>query len=80
MMRSTLLAALVSAAIPMTALAQTADELKNDDKTPGDVLTYGMGYTASARSLRSIVRPSSDWCRRGPTVWPTIAASRARPW
>ena len=34
MMRSTLLAALVSAAIPMTALAQTADELKNDDKTP----------------------------------------------
>jgi alcohol dehydrogenase (cytochrome c) len=44
-MRSTLLAALVSAAIPMTALAQTADELKNDDKTPGDVLTYGMGYS-----------------------------------
>ncbi|HKN41791.1 MAG TPA: PQQ-dependent dehydrogenase, methanol/ethanol family, partial [Sphingomicrobium sp.] len=31
--------------IPMTALAQTADELKNDDKTPGDVLTYGMGYS-----------------------------------
>src|SRR6476469_5527043 len=45
MMRSTLLAALVSVAIPMTALAQTADELKNDDKTPGDVLTYGMGYS-----------------------------------
>ena len=44
MMRSTLLAALVSAALPMTALAQTADELKNDEKTPGDVLTYGMGY------------------------------------
>ena len=45
MMRSTLLAALVSAAIPVAALAQTADELKNDDKTPGDVLTYGMGYS-----------------------------------
>ena len=45
MMRTTLLAALVSAALPMTALAQTADELKNDDKTPGDVLTYGMGYS-----------------------------------
>ena len=43
MMRSTLIAALVSAA-PMMALAQTADELKNDEKTPGDVLTYGMGY------------------------------------
>ncbi|MGZ3310255.1 MAG: PQQ-dependent dehydrogenase, methanol/ethanol family [Xanthobacteraceae bacterium] len=45
MMRTTLLAALVSAAIPVTALAQSADELKNDDKTPGDVLTYGMGYS-----------------------------------
>src|SRR5262249_17540300 len=44
MMRSTLIAALVSAA-PMMALAQSADELKNDDKTPGDVLTYGMGYS-----------------------------------
>jgi alcohol dehydrogenase (cytochrome c) len=26
------------------ARAQTADDLKNDEKTPGDVLTYGMGY------------------------------------
>jgi alcohol dehydrogenase (cytochrome c) len=45
MMRSTLLAALASVALPMMALAQTADELKNDQKTPADVLTYGMGYT-----------------------------------
>jgi len=45
MLRSTLLAALVSAAVPVVALAQTADELKNDEKTPGDVLTYGMGYS-----------------------------------
>src|SRR2546426_3549045 len=45
MMRSTLIAALASAAIPMMALAQTEDELKNDEKTPGDVLTYGMGYS-----------------------------------
>jgi alcohol dehydrogenase (cytochrome c) len=44
MLRSTLLAALVSVALPMTTLAQTTDELKNDEKTPGDVLTYGMGY------------------------------------
>ena len=35
----------MSTALPMMALAQTADELKNDDKTPGDVLTYGMGYS-----------------------------------
>lgn len=26
------------------AFAQTAEELKNDASTPGDVLTYGMGY------------------------------------
>jgi alcohol dehydrogenase (cytochrome c) len=44
MMRATLVAALLSAALPMLAFAQTADDLKNDEKTPGDVLTYGMGY------------------------------------
>ena len=26
------------------ACAQTADDLKNDQLTPGDVLVYGMGY------------------------------------
>ena len=45
MLRSTLLAALIGAALPMSAFAQTADELKNDEKSPGDVLTYGMGYS-----------------------------------
>ncbi|HZN30116.1 MAG TPA: PQQ-dependent dehydrogenase, methanol/ethanol family, partial [Xanthobacteraceae bacterium] len=45
MMRSALWAALLCAAVPVTVLAQTADELKNDEKTPGDVLTYGMGYS-----------------------------------
>src|SRR5438128_4746159 len=44
MMRSALVAALMSAAVPVLALAQSADESKNDEKTPGDVLTYGMGY------------------------------------
>src|SRR5712691_2536787 len=44
MMRSALVAALMSAAVPVLALAQSADDLKNDHKTPGDVLTYGMGY------------------------------------
>lgn len=28
------------------ALSQTAEDLKNDHKTPGDVLVYGMGYGA----------------------------------
>ncbi len=46
MMRSTLFAALLSTAFPVAALAQTADDLKNDAKTTGDVLVYGMGYSA----------------------------------
>src|SRR5260370_42207158 len=29
------------------ALAQTADELKNDEKSTGDVLVYGMGYSGN---------------------------------
>ena len=45
MFRSILLATLVSAAVPLGAIAQPADDLKNDEKTPGDVLTYGMGYS-----------------------------------
>lgn len=55
MLRSTLLAVLASAALSAAALAQTADELKNDEKTPGDVLTYGMGYSQHRYStLRQI--------------------------
>ncbi len=34
------------AALAVSALAQSADDLKNDEKTPGDVLVYGMGYSA----------------------------------
>ena len=45
MMRSTIIAVLLSAVAPLIVLAQTADELKHDEKTPGDVLTYGMGYS-----------------------------------
>src|SRR5262245_47011052 len=45
MMRATLVAALLGAALPTLAFAQSADELRNDEKTPGDVLTYAMGYS-----------------------------------
>ena len=44
MIRPTVLAVLMSTAIPFMAAAQTAEELKNDHNTPGDILTYGMGY------------------------------------
>jgi alcohol dehydrogenase (cytochrome c) len=50
MMRSTLFAALLTTALPFAAFAQTADDLKNDEKTPGDVLIYGMGYSGQRYS------------------------------
>jgi alcohol dehydrogenase (cytochrome c) len=37
-------AALLIVACPVVALAQTADEIKNAEKTPQNVLTYGMSY------------------------------------
>jgi alcohol dehydrogenase (cytochrome c) len=39
------MAMLLGAIVPLIVLAQTADELQHDEKTPGDVLTYGMGYS-----------------------------------
>src|SRR5438093_10374576 len=44
-MTSTLLAVLLMAVVPVLALAQSAEDLKNDHKAPGNVLTYGMGYS-----------------------------------
>jgi alcohol dehydrogenase (cytochrome c) len=57
MLRATLLAALLTTAIPVTALAQTADELKNDERSPGDVLVYG---TATVHSPKSTSRMSAS--------------------
>jgi alcohol dehydrogenase (cytochrome c) len=44
-MKSALCAALLIVACPVAALAQTADEIKNAEKTPQNVLTYGMSYS-----------------------------------
>ena len=44
MIRSGFLAAVLSATTSLVALAQTAEDLKNDANTPDDVLVYGMGY------------------------------------
>ena len=49
-------AALLVAAVAFTAgfaggaFSQSADDLKNDEKTPGDVLVYGMGYSGQRYS------------------------------
>ncbi len=45
MIKAAILVALLSAAAPALGLAQTVEDLKNDERTPGDVLTYGMGYS-----------------------------------
>ena len=44
-MKSVLCAALLIAACPVTALGQIAAELLNAEKTPQNVLTYGMTYS-----------------------------------
>lgn len=43
-MKTRLLGAALLALAPVYAFAQSADDLKADATTPGDVLTYGMGY------------------------------------
>jgi alcohol dehydrogenase (cytochrome c) len=50
MMRSMLIAATLSAALPLAALAQSSDDLKNAEKNPENVLIYGMGYSANRYS------------------------------
>ena len=67
MIRSILLATLVSAAVPLGAVAQTADDLKNDDKTPGDVLTYGMGY--SQQRFSPLTQINRDNVKRLVPAW-----------
>ena len=39
-----------TAAFTVGAMSQTAEDLKNDHLTPGDVLVYGMGYSAQRYS------------------------------
>ena len=67
MKRSMAFAALLSAAVPFGALAQTADDLRNDEKTPGDVLVYGMGYAGQRFSPLSQI--NKDNARRLVPVW-----------
>ena len=41
------------------ALAQSLDDLKNDEKTPGDVLVYGMGYSGKRYSPLTQINKSN---------------------
>ena len=50
-----ILIGLVSLVMAGQASAQSMDDLKNDQRTPGDVLTYGMGYNNQRYSpLKSV--------------------------
>ncbi len=50
MMRSIMIAATLSTILPLATLAQSSDDLKSDEKTPENVLVYGMGYSAQRYS------------------------------
>jgi alcohol dehydrogenase (cytochrome c) len=66
-MRSALTAALLCAALPMAALAQTADEIKNAEKTPQNVLTYGMSY--SQQRFSPLTQINRDTVKRLIPAW-----------
>src|SRR5262249_60064856 len=67
MKRSMAFAALLSAAVPFAALAQSADDLRIDEKTPGDVLVYGMGY--AGQRFSPLTQINKDNVRRLVPVW-----------
>ncbi len=66
-MKSLLFAALLGTALPVAALAQTADEIKNADKTPQNVLTYGMSY--SQQRFSPLTRINRDTVKRLVPAW-----------
>ena len=66
-MKSTFYVALLSAVFPITALAQSADEIKNAEQTPRNVLTYGMSYSQSRFSPLSQI--NRDTVRRLVPAW-----------
>jgi len=67
MIRAAILVALLSAAVPTLGLAQTAEDLRNDERTPGDVLTYGMGY--SQQRYSPLTRINRDNVKRLVPAW-----------
>jgi alcohol dehydrogenase (cytochrome c) len=59
--------ALLVVACPVMSLAQTADEIKNAEKTPQNVLTYGMSY--SQQRFSPLNQINRDTVRRLVPVW-----------
>lgn len=62
--------AAIAVAVSMAAsgaTAQSLDDLANDSKTPGDVLTYGMGYAQTRHSALSQI--NKDTVKRLVPAW-----------
>jgi alcohol dehydrogenase (cytochrome c) len=66
-MKSEIYAALLLAACPIAALGQTADEIKNAEQTPQNVLTYGMSYSQQRFSPLSQI--NRDTVKRLVPAW-----------
>ena len=66
-MKAIACAVLLSAALPLSALGQTADEIKNADKTPQNVLTYGMSY--SQQRFSPLTQINRDTVKRLVPAW-----------
>src|SRR3569832_2020295 len=49
----------LTAAMAGNAIAQSADDLKNDEKTSGDVLVYGMGYSGNRYTPQTLINKSN---------------------
>jgi alcohol dehydrogenase (cytochrome c) len=66
-MKLVLCAALLIAACPVAALAQSADEILNAEKTPQNVLTYGMSY--SQQRFSPLTQINRDSVKRLVPAW-----------
>jgi alcohol dehydrogenase (cytochrome c) len=66
-MRRIVLASLLSASLPLAASAQTADDIKNAEKTPQNVLTYGMSY--SQQRFSPLTQINRDTVKRLVPAW-----------
>ena len=66
-MKSMFCAALLIAAFPAASLAQTTDQLINAEKTPQNVLTYGMSY--SQQRFSPLTQIDRDTVKRLVPAW-----------
>jgi alcohol dehydrogenase (cytochrome c) len=72
-MKSLIVGLVLGLALPASAMAQSAADLNNDAQTPGDVLTYGMGYNQQRFSpLKQVNR---DTVKRLVPAWSYSMAS-----